>query len=369
MYCEQCGSTVPEGNRFCESCGTPLDAVDAGAAVRRARGAVPPAVAPSAVGVSSGGRRIPTWMIVLVTALSVLVAGGAVVGLVLVVGGGPTLEAKLESIDLTKANDDELDLDEVPLDVELKLTVAYTARFPEDGKARLFVKVVDSEGSNLINKSIKCKSSSSEQEYSIEYTMTSGTGKPLDVEARLELESGADKRGDSDEMQYTAEAGGGKAAEEEAEAEAEKQRQAEWDDAWQRAYDRTNEAVAAVGDLNNSAIDASGLPDYLDKCSFLLENATKIEQLVGEQDSVAFYANFVIGECNNRKAAAAAAAAAEEARRNAQPAPSPYPSDIWVVCGTCGGTGGWWMTDEMGWTGWVTCQDCGGTGYVLVPND
>lgn len=85
MFCNNCGNDVPEGNRFCPSCGSPVGIQQAPAA-----GAHPKK------GGKGGGFFSTPAGIVIIVVISLLVVGGLTAGVFLLVRGGGNAEFEKE---------------------------------------------------------------------------------------------------------------------------------------------------------------------------------------------------------------------------------------------------------------------------------
>lgn len=128
MYCEECGSQVADGTKFCRECGHRMAGVTGGAPADRPRGVstviVPPPVTPP----GAAGRVPPTFPgafappattseepgrkkgaaaffsspagIALIVVVGLLVVAGAVVGIVFAVGGGGNSKVDAATMDV-----------------------------------------------------------------------------------------------------------------------------------------------------------------------------------------------------------------------------------------------------------------------------
>ena len=313
MQCPSCGKEVPEGTKFCTNCGSPIDeqttvmppvppagAQAPGAGPGRPPGppaptqqfaqtaAQPPphAAGPvsAAPGVEKGKRNTP--LIILIVLLALLVIGGAVAGIIIWrMGASNRPVAEVKSVGLTLADGGELDPDEVPLDKELSLGVRFIARYKEGGEGTLKVSVTDNEGNKVAGKTWKVESNDRQQSETLKYSMTQGTGKPLEARAELEVVSGDKTAKGTGSLTYKAVAGKGK--------------NLKLKEAKARALAKLNEATEAVNGLLALGIDANDLTLTLDKAYKDLDAATTEEQANAIYDT----AVSIINECNARKAA------------------------------------------------------------------
>ncbi len=104
MFCNKCGNNVPEGNRFCPSCGSPVGAQQAPAS----------GVPPKKEGKGGGFFSTPAGIVVIIV-ISLLVVGGLTVGVLFLVRGGGNEEFENEIseawegfVELTGEMDEEL---------------------------------------------------------------------------------------------------------------------------------------------------------------------------------------------------------------------------------------------------------------------
>ncbi len=102
------------------------------------------------------------------------------------------------------------------------------------------------------------------------------SGSRLKITVTLEVEAGSSKKEDEDTLTYTV-----KEAEEEDAADQPSTDDAQLNEAFNSAYARVEEAINAVNGLISEGIDATGLPDLLDKAAFLLEHGTNLQDYVG----------------------------------------------------------------------------------------
>jgi len=312
LKCLSCGKEVPEENQFCTHCGSPLDeqtmvmppaAPPSGLpeppapTQRFARPAVPPAgaqppppapQAPTPVAVAQGdktGKR-NTPLIILIVLLGILVVGGAVAGIVIwrVSASGKPV-AEVNSVELNRADGKDLDLEKVPLDIRLSLEVGFVARYKEGGEATLEVSVIDSEGNEIAGKKWKAESDDRQQVKKLEYSLTRGSGEPLEARAELKVSVGDKTAGGSGSLTFTAVAGKGK--------------KAKLEEARARALAKLKEATDAVNAILALGIEANDLTQTLDRAY------TDLDAAKTEADANAVYntAVSIINECNARKAA------------------------------------------------------------------
>ena len=219
---------------------------------------------------------------------------------------GPGMTAEIESIKLATSKRGKLDLKSVPLDQDLTVTVRYVAIFPEGGEGELVVRLVDGEGNEILSDDEECKSKGGTQKYQGKYFMNETlAGEDMEIMVTLTVEAGQSKIEDKDSLAYVVEEG-------EDGTDGSRRGDAELEAARQKAAARFEEAMNAVNGLVAEGINESGLPEMLEKAAFLVQNATNMEQLVGESDSAMFYANYVINECNNRRNIAAQQRAAQQ---------------------------------------------------------
>ncbi|MFH1149754.1 MAG: zinc-ribbon domain-containing protein [Actinomycetota bacterium] len=230
MKCEKCGYEAPEGKRFCKQCGAPLQGEakpEAQAPVTpmqqptTATGAPPPptpvtvaGVAPAPVPTATRKKladRLPgnPAYKVLAIVLVVLVAGGIIAGLVFgaiaLFGAKPT--AKVEQVTLKREDGKSLDLEKVPLGVELLVEAKFVASYGDGGRGTIKIAVVGSDGSDLIEDTFEVKSSSKAQTRELAVTMTVGSGKPLKAHAELVVRDGQNRLTSSKDLTFTAEEG------------------------------------------------------------------------------------------------------------------------------------------------------------------
>ena len=244
---------------------------------------VPPAGVP-APGVAPGNRNTP--LIILIVLIALLIVGGAVAGIIVwrVSASGRPL-ADVKSVSLTLADGGELDLDKVPLDKELSLEVGFVARYKESGAGTLKVSVIDSEGTEVAGKTWKVKSSDSQQTRTLEYSMSEGSGKPMEARAELKVTGGDRTAEGTGSLTYKAVSGKGK--------------KKKFEEAKARALAKLQEATDAVNGLLALGIEANDLTLTLDKAYKDLDVATTEAQANAIYDT----AVSIINECNARKAA------------------------------------------------------------------
>ena len=382
MNCPDCGKEVSKSDNFCWNCSIPLSY--AAPKDKPAEDKAEPTVAqePGTPSDSVGESGTPsitntgfmagagTWVknrktvLLVVIPLILLIVAGAVVGVVFWTRSGPTVAAEIESVDLTFYEGGEADLEKVPLEEDLLLSIEYLAQFPENGKGTLEVMLVDNEDDTLSQKRIKCKSSEDPQTYEYAFFMpTELSNLSIDITASLEVEAGDQKINDEGALAFASE-----------ESQEEQPTEETADDeqvraAFSQALEQYKVALNAVNELITLKIDTGGLQELLDKAYFLLENCSTIENIIGEKDSAMFYANATINECNARKQAKAAPTKPKPTEpgwatcstcNGSGKVAWTAPEDQWIPCDRCDATGGW--TDEVG--NWVVCHKClGEQGY------
>ncbi|MBN1288067.1 MAG: zinc-ribbon domain-containing protein [Actinobacteria bacterium] len=381
MFCSNCGNQVEGSKKFCPNCGNPLRKEEATApdkaqtqpidrAAAQTAVAAPP-TPPDAVVTTAheAGKNKWIWITVAVV-VGVLVITGLTVGLVFLFGsGGSDAKAEILKIEVRDEDGDEVDGDEVPVGEDLLLFVEYRAEFPEDGEGVLQLKVTDSRDKKLVKKKVTLESSKNPQDYDYDFEVPdTSSGLKARVEVSIDVEAD-DKREDDDEKMTVKMEG------EPVEETTGKTDSTDLAAARQAAADRIQAANNAVAELARLGISTEGLVELLEKANFLLANGTTPEQLIGQSDSAAFYAEYVMNECNTRKGAVAQ----EQARRE-KPRPDDRewtlcptcggeglvyweePEYYWETCGVCYGEGGWYMDDGT----WFTCEACFGEGGYEV---
>lgn len=308
MRCPGCGSEMANDRRFCTNCGAalgdrtiemknvpPVPATPAPPEPTRAFAGVtgqqqtpyhPPAT-PSAGAVPAGkpGGLSRNSKIVIACVVALLVLGGAAAGIIIwrVSAGNKTI-ADISDLELSRADGEKLDLDRVPLDEDLELTATFTARFKEGGKATLKLLVADENGDVIVDESYTVKSSDDPREKTLEFSMKSGTGDPLEAKAELDIIGLGKTVSDAKSLEYTAVEGEGE------ETKLEK--------AIDKAADKLLEADAAVQDIADLGIEAGDLMEQVSDAEMQLEEATT----VAEADTVYELAEGIIAECAARAA-------------------------------------------------------------------
>jgi len=293
MKCPSCGRDVPEGKKFCTNCGAPMGerTVQMPTVPGPPQPSPPPpgstlqmtAVAPGPP--AGSGRSKTTWIIVAVV-VGILVIGGIVGGIIAWrVSAGNKPVADIEKVELTRSDGKDIDLEKVPLDVELTLEATFRAKYKEDGKATLSIYVEDSEGEEVISDSYKVKSSGEPQKKILEFHMTVSLGKPLEAKAVLKVTQGEKDLSDSATLEYTAVEGKGK--------------EATLEEVKDKATGKLEEASNAVKEIIGMGIEASDLVKLLDDAIDNLKDAETVEEADGSYE----VAVNVINECGSRKAA------------------------------------------------------------------
>ncbi|MBN2169391.1 MAG: zinc-ribbon domain-containing protein [Actinobacteria bacterium] len=383
MFCSNCGNQVDDAKKFCPNCGKPLHKTEAPPqdtaptqpiAKQGTQGTTaPPPFDPAYAAVAGAAApvaRSHKWVLVTVAVVvGVLVVTGLMVGLVLLfASGGSGSKAEILKVEVQDENGDEVDVDEVPVGEELMLFVEYRAEFPEDGEGILQLKAVDSRDKNLVKKKVTLESSKDAQDYDYNFEVPEeSSGLKAKVEVSIDVEADDKKLDDDEKITVKME---GEPVKETTTAPS-----ADLAAARQAAADRIQAANNAVAELAGLGISTQGLIELLEKANFLLANGTTPEELIGLNDSAAFYAEYVINECNTRKGAVA-----QEQARQQKPRPDERewalcptcggeglvyweePEYYWETCGVCYGEGGWYMDDGT----WFTCEACGGEGGYYV---
>jgi hypothetical protein len=239
---------------------------------------------PATPSVETGKRNTP--LIILIVLLAIVVIGGAAAGIIIWrVRASNRSVAEVMSVELKRADGGEINLDKVPLDTKLSLEVGFLARYKEGGKATLEAVVTDNEGNKVAGKTWNVNSSERDQVARLEYSMTRGSGKPLEARAELTVRKGGKTAVGKGSLTYTAVAGKGK--------------NLKLNEAKDRALAKLKEATDAVNGLLALGIEANDLTLKLDTAYKTLDAAKT------EADANAVYetAVSIISECNARKAA------------------------------------------------------------------
>lgn len=314
MRCPGCGSDMPSDRRFCTNCGASLGErtiemqnvppapgppgppvppqptrAFAGMPGPQVPPGVPPGPPPPGAGqpvkAPKGAMKRSTKIIIAVV-VAVVVLGGAAAGITIwLVGRGSKTIAKVSRLELERTDGKSLDLDKVPLDMDLELKATFTAQFKEGGKATLKLYVEDEEGEEVVSDSYAVKSNDEPQAETLEFSMSSGTGKPLLAKAELEVKKGDEKQSDDMTLEYTAVEGEGQ--------------EAELETAKERASAKLSAADTAIQQISSLGIDASDLSEQVADAEVQLGEATTVE----DADAVYDFAVGVIAECATRKAA------------------------------------------------------------------
>lgn len=231
MKCESCGYEVPEGKKFCKQCGAPFDAgarqpgqQTPPAAVPPGPPAAPPATAPlppappapttaplaaakGAVGSRPAGRfsGSPAWKVLAIVLVALLAAGavtGLVFGLVALFKGKPT--ARIEQVTLRRQDGKSLNLDKVPLGVDVVIEAKFVATYDEGGRGTIKLAAMGSDGEELISDTYEVKSGSTAQTRELSLNMTRGSGEPLKAHAELVVRDGGKRLTSSKDLAFTA---------------------------------------------------------------------------------------------------------------------------------------------------------------------
>ncbi|MHB8895848.1 MAG: hypothetical protein ACYC99_11835 [Candidatus Geothermincolia bacterium] len=300
MKCPQCGKDDPKATKFCTSCGAPLPAqpTQVQAAPTRVQPVqqapvqpttmIPVApVAPAYAAQPPLKKKMKgstkAWIAVACIVGACLIAAAIIIPLVIAAGNKPV--AQVSSVKLLRTSGDTLDLDKVPLDTEVAVTVNYKARFKDNGSGTLRITVVNSEDKSIVDKTYDVKSSDQVQKQKMEFSMTEGSGKPLTAKAKLDVTQGATKLTDSKALAFTAVVGKGQELQlKEAKAAA-----------TEKCREATDLLKAAAGQVT-----VTDLADRLSKTLTDLEAA----KTAAQADAAKGAAQAVIDECNARLAAA-----------------------------------------------------------------
>ena len=303
MLCPNCGTELPEGAKFCLTCGAPV-----ATATPVMPQPTPPR--PPVVGAEPFPQPTPTpkpkpkkprnrkrLVIVIIVIASVLVIGGAVVGIIAWrVSAGNRLVAEIESVELERVDGRSLDLNRVPLDTQLTINVKFHARYKEGGKGTLTITnsaaIAEGESSAY---TYDVKSSNDVQEKTTEtFYMMLGTGKQESITAKLEVTKDDKEASDSSDLAYTTVAGKGT--------------EIRVEEAGQEAVAKADEANKVLERAQSLGIDVSDLYQKM------IVAATKVETNPSEQEINDFIATMdeVIQEGNARIAAAEQARADEQ---------------------------------------------------------
>jgi hypothetical protein len=217
VRCANCGSEVAEGKKFCANCGSAV----AGPTPPHAQAPVPPVPPPpqatGAPPVVPGGapERAPrkkgrsTAWTALAIVLGLLVLAGVIVGMVFVVKAvfPDKPVAKIEQLALKRVDGKSLDLDEVPLGVDISIEVRFHAKYSKDGRGTIKLYIVDGSGDEVMGDTFEVKSSGELQAKHYPFSMSSGSGKPLKVKAELRVKQGEDRISSDKSLTYKAEKG------------------------------------------------------------------------------------------------------------------------------------------------------------------
>lgn len=318
MNCPVCGTDVAGDKKFCRRCGASLGELTTempavhppgqpghrpppGPTSAFAQPTIPPGTpashpkptppppatpprSPAAPRPVGKPRNVP--LIILIVLLAVLVVGGAVTGIVVwtVTSGGKPL-AEVKSVKLERAGGGEVDPDKVPLDSELALEVRFIAKYKEGGEADLEARVIDDRGKEIASKTWGVESGAETQEKSLTFSMATGTSRPLEGRATLEVQSAGRVSKATGSVSFRAVAGKGK--------------KLKLKEAKERATAKLQEATAAVSSIAELGIGASDLTGVLAEATGKLEEAGTED----EANEVYATAESVIGECNARRAA------------------------------------------------------------------
>jgi hypothetical protein len=318
MKCPNCGSDMPDAQKFCTGCGTPLGQqtvkmplvppvppvppVSAEPTRAFAQPPAPPQAQPPAQqppppprpaafappppgSAPEKGKKRATRVLIAVV-IAILVLGGAGGGIIIWrVGESNKVIASVIAIELKRSDGKTLDLDQVPLDVQLELSTRFTARFKSDGKGTLKMSVVDSDGVKVVGESYDLRSSGNPQTRTVKFQMTRGSGKPLKAKAELSVVKGNKKQSDSASLECTAVEGLGK--------------KAQFEEAKETATGKLEEATKAVEALSAAGINSSDLAEQLSVNVDRLKSAKTAD----EANDVSSFADKVIAECKARTAA------------------------------------------------------------------
>ena len=308
MRCQKCGHDNEAGKRFCTSCGAklepgPTEAITlpdrptepiAAATPPPGAHAAPPVrstpaptfAAPPAGAVTPRRSRKYLFITIAVVVVLLLVGGGVLAWFI--VDANRTI-ARVEALNLSRADGGKVDPGKVPLDDTLNVEAFFVARF-KSGKARLEIYVVASDDTRLVSETYDdIRSSSSRQSRKLEFHMTQSTGREMEARADLKIDMGGQKVAlSTGTLTYTPVKGKGKAA--------------QLEDAKKASADKLSKAKDAVAELVSMGIESNDLAAQLSEAVTRLEQAKTADQA----DAEAAVADTVIAECGARKAAAEA---------------------------------------------------------------
>jgi hypothetical protein len=227
-------------------------------------------------------KRSTKIAIVIIASVVGLGAIAAAIIIPLAISASNKPVAEIESVKLVRADGKAVDIEEVPLDTEIAVVVAYKARFKAQGGGTLNIVVADAEDEELFDESYDVKSSDSPQEKELEFTMRQGSGKPLEARAVLKVTQGSDKLETDETLAFTMVEGKGA--------------ELQLEEAVQAATDKCREATDTLKATAGSGVDVIDLADRLSGALDDLKNAETVE----EANAVAATAQGIIDECNAR---------------------------------------------------------------------
>ncbi len=311
MKCLKCGSDNAGSMKFCTNCGAPLgeptitmDRVPPPGKPPSttpeptrafAQPPIPPASAPAPAPVATGGGMKKSTKVIILALVTLLVLGGAAAGFIYWrVVEGNKLIAEIIDVELARVDGKNLNPKDVPLDVDLVLTVTYRSRFKKKGAASLEVTVVDGNGEETLNDSLEPISSNDLQEYKYDFYIMLSEGETFKATSDLEVSSGDKKATDSKSLEFYVKEGKGE--------------EARFDEVMEAAAAKIEEAGNAVSETATTGIDTTDLMQLLDTIRSEYQSATTED----EANAVYAGAEAVINECNVRRAAAADEAARQQ---------------------------------------------------------
>lgn len=195
------------------------------------------------------GRWKPTRTVLAVVIACLLVLGAGSTFLLVRILGANRIMASVDSLELKRKDGEDLDLQEVPLDVDLVLEISVRCHFPKgNGQGQLTANIVGGDQQVQMSKTFEVTSNVRRQVIDYEFHMLWSTGEDFKAEAALDVSTTTKDSKSSGDLQFYVPAGLGSSI--------------SFDDAKQAAASTLDDAEAAMQDCQDNGIDVSDLePD------------------------------------------------------------------------------------------------------------